>query len=91
MYKYAIARQLAAKKIITNRGEEVGRVVDLLVDEKSGEVEYILTELEKYSRFVKKLPPDVVRDNIVKIPYASVVAVSDVIVVDEGEVVKYLS
>ena len=42
MYKYTIARQLATKRVITNRGDEVGKLVDLLVNETTGEIEYLL-------------------------------------------------
>ncbi|MBI5553862.1 MAG: PRC-barrel domain-containing protein [Candidatus Diapherotrites archaeon] len=81
MYKYTIARQLAAKRVITNRGEEVGRLSDLMVSENTGEIEALLVELDRESKFGKAATTQA--DRLVSIPYASVTAVSDVFIVDE--------
>ena len=83
MYKYTIARQLATKKVITNRGDEVGKLSDLMIDEASGEIEYLLVELDRESKFIKK---EEGKDRIIKIPYSAVTAVSDVFIVDEREI-----
>lgn len=83
MYKYTIARQLATKKVITNRGDEVGKLSDLLIDQNSGEIEHLLVELDRESKFIKKTSS---RDRIIKIPYSAVTAVSDVFIVDEREI-----
>jgi len=85
MYKYTIARQLATKKVITNRGDEVGKLSDLLVDETSGDIEHLLVELDRDSKFIKKVGA---RDRIIKIPYSAVTAVSDVFIVDEREITE---
>ncbi len=82
MYKYTIARQLATKKVITNRGDEVGKLSDLVVDEASGNIEGLLVELDKDSRVAKKINT---RDKVVTVPYSAVTAVSDVFIVDERE------
>lgn len=82
MYKYAIARQLATKKLITNRGDNIGRLVDLMVNEVSGEIEALLVEVDPTSKVVKQLD---VQGNLLEIPYKCVVAVSDVFVIDEKE------
>ncbi len=83
MYKYTIARQLATKKVITNRGEEVGKLSDLLVNEQTGEIEHLMVELDRDSKFLKKLNP---KERVVQIPYSAVTAVSDVFIVDEREI-----
>lgn len=83
MYKYTIARQLATKKVITNRGDEVGKLSDLMINEGSGEIEHLLVELDRESKFIKKAEG---RDRIIKIPYSAVTAVSDVFIVDEREI-----
>ncbi len=44
MVKYAIAKQLAGKRIITTDGEDLGRVIDLFLDEVTGKLETILLE-----------------------------------------------
>ncbi len=85
MYKYTIARQLASKRVITNRGDEVGKLVDIVVSEIGGDVEYLVVEVDRTSRLLSKLGKV---DKLVEIPYASVTAVSDVFIVDEREILE---
>ena len=85
MYKYTIARQLATKKVITNRGDEVGKLSDLLVNEISGDIEYLLVEVDRDSKVIKKLGKN---DRVIQIPYSAVTAVSDVFIVDERELAQ---
>ena len=82
MYKYTIARQLATKRVITNRGDEVGKLVDLLVDERTGSIEHLLVEVDRDSKVAKKIEA---KDRVIEIPYSAVTAVSDVFIVDERE------
>lgn len=83
MYKYTIARQLATKRVITNRGDEVGKLTDLLVNEVSGEIEHLVVELDRESKLAKKVG---VKERSINIPYSAVTAVSDVFIVDEREI-----
>ena len=85
MYKYTIARQLATKRVITNRGDEVGKLSDLLVNEVSGELEYLLVEADRDSKVVQRVRSG---DRVLKIPFSAVTAVSDVFIVDERELEK---
>jgi len=85
MYKYTIARQLATKRVITNRGDEVGKLVDLLVNETTGEIEYLLVEIDKESKVIKRIGS---HEKQLQIPYSAVTAVSDVFIVDERELAK---
>lgn len=85
MYKYTIARQLATKRVITNRGDEVGKLIDLLVNETTGEIEYLLVEIDKDSKVTKRMGS---HERTIQIPYSAVTAVSDVFIVDERELVK---
>ena len=82
MYKYTIARQLATKRVITNRGDEVGKLSDLLINERTGEIEKLLIELDRNSKIVKKINA---KDKIIEVSYSAVTAVSDVFIVDERE------
>ena len=84
MYKYTIARQLATKRVITNRGDEVGKLVDLLVNEVTGDIELLLIEVDRESKLAKRITST---DRVVEVPYSAVTAVSDVFIVDEREVV----
>ena len=83
MYKYTIARQLATKRVITNRGDEVGKLVDLLIEESSGDIEALLVEVDRDSKIAKKVEA---KDRIIEVPYSAVTAVSDVFIVDEREI-----
>ena len=83
MYKYTIARQLATKRVITNRGEEVGKLIDLMINETSGEIEHLMVEVDRESKLIKRINP---KERVVEIPYSAVTAVSDVFIVDEREI-----
>ena len=83
MYKYTIARQLATKRVITNRRDEVGKLVDLLVDEQTGTIEHLLVEVDRESKVAKRIDA---KDRIIEVPYSAVTAVSDVFIVDEREI-----
>lgn len=85
MYKYTIARQLATKRVITNRGEEVGRLTDILVNEVTGDLEALIVELDRTSKLAKKLN---VAEPMIEIPYSAVTAVSDVFIIDERELIE---
>ena len=85
MYKYTIARQLATKRVITNRGDEVGKLDDLLVNETTGEIEYLLVEVDRESKVIKRIGS---HEKQLQIPYSAVTAVSDVFIVDERELAK---
>jgi len=80
MTKYLIARQLSGKKLVTNEGEDFGRLVDIAVNEVSGRIENIVVEPNPDSTLANKLRKD---DGMVHIPYESVLAVGDFIIVEK--------
>lgn len=82
MYKYTIARQLATKRVITNRGDEVGKLTDLMIDENTGEIESLMVEVDRDSKVLKHAGA---KDRNIQIPFSAVTAVSDVFIVDERE------
>jgi len=85
MYKYTIARQLASKRVITNRGDEIGKLSDLVISEIGGDIESLVVEVDKNSKVLansKKV------GKTIEIPYSAVTAVSDVFIVDERELVE---
>lgn len=79
MTKYLIARQLSGKKIVSTDGEDVGRLVDLEIDELSGKIDTLVVEPNPESTVVSKLKKS---DAMVHINYGSVLAVKDFILVD---------
>lgn len=80
--KFAIAKQLGGKRVITNKGEEIGRLSDIQIDEKSGDLEVFLIEPAEESKFAQGLPRT--EEEFVAVPFKAIFAVSDVIVVDEN-------
>ncbi|MBS3069079.1 PRC-barrel domain-containing protein [Candidatus Micrarchaeota archaeon] len=83
MVKIVLAKQLAGKKIITNDGEEVGKLVDLEVSESTGKIENMLVEPNLDNPNTRKLSKE---DGLVVISYNSVLAASDHIIVDKKAV-----
>jgi len=88
MYKYTIARQLASKRVITNRGDEVGKLSDIVVSEVGGNIEFLVVEVDRTSRVLSKLSKV---DKVIEIPYSAVTAVSDVFIVDERELLEEMN
>lgn len=80
MAKYLIARQLSGKKIITNDGEDFGRLVDVNINEVTGKVENLVIEANPDSENANKLRKD---DGMVNIPYEAVTAVGDFIIIEK--------
>jgi len=83
MVKVVIAKQLAGKKIITNDGEELGRLIDLEVAENSGKITSLLVEPNLDNPTSRRLNKE---DGLIIIPYSSVLAASDHIIVDKKTV-----
>lgn len=79
--KFAIAKQLGGKRVITNKGEEIGRLSDIQINEKTGDLEFFLVEPAADSKFAASLPQD---DGYIMIPFKAIFAVSDVIIIDES-------
>lgn len=80
MPKYLIARQLSGKKLVTNEGEDFGRLVDLEVNEVTGKIEALLVEGNPDSGLATKMKKD---DGMMHVPYESVLAVGDYIIVEK--------
>jgi sporulation protein YlmC with PRC-barrel domain len=79
MAKYVIAEQLIGKEVMTNDGIDLGRFLDAEVNEVTGKLTGIILEPNSDSAFIKKLD---VKEGKLKVPYASVMAVNDFIVID---------
>lgn len=80
MVKFAIAKQLAGKRIITTDGEELGRVIDLYLNELTGKIESVLVEPNPDSTLAMHAAKE--GGGLITVPYGSVLDVKDVMVVD---------
>ena len=79
MVKYVIAEQLIGKKVVTNDGFELGRFLDIELNELTGKLVSLILEPNNDNAYVKKLD---VKDGKLKVPYTSVLAVNDFIIID---------
>ena len=82
MVKYIIAKQLVGKLVMTADGYELGRFVDAEISEVTGKINTILVEPSLDGGLASKVKVD---GGIVRVPYTSVRAVNDFIVVDRRE------
>ena len=80
MVKFAIAKQMAGKRIITTDGEELGRIIDLYVNELTGKIESVVVEPNPESSLATRAKKD--GSGVVSLPYSSVLDVKDVMVMD---------
>ena len=83
MVKFIIAKQLVGKKVITSDGFDLGRFIDAEVSEVTGKLSQIVVEPNLDSTLAAKVKSD---DGQIKVPYNSVLAVNDYIVVDRKSI-----
>jgi sporulation protein YlmC with PRC-barrel domain len=82
--QYIIARQLSGKKMITNDGEDFGRLVDININELTGKIEHLIVEPNPDSESAAKMKKE---DGMVHVPYESVTAVGDYVIVEKRNLV----
>jgi sporulation protein YlmC with PRC-barrel domain len=80
MAKYLIARQLSGKKVVTNDGEDFGRLVDIDVNEISGKIEKLMVEPNPDSSIASKMEK---MDGMIGLNFDSVLAVGDFVIVEK--------
>ncbi|OIO21199.1 photosystem reaction center subunit H [Candidatus Micrarchaeota archaeon CG11_big_fil_rev_8_21_14_0_20_47_5] len=83
MGKFVIAKQLAGKRIITNDGEDLGKLVDITVNESSGKLESLLFEPNLDNPTARKLKRE---EGLARVPYEAVLAASDHMIIDKKHV-----
>lgn len=88
MAKLVIAKQLAGKKVVASDGEEIGKLVDIYIEETTGKLEVLLCEPNPDSPTARNLKSD---GGLVSVPYNAVLAISDFIIVDKRAVSKSTS
>ena len=80
MAKFSLARQLTGKKVITNEGEEFGRLVDVNINETDGKIEELVVEPNPESKMAESLMGD---EGYILCPYDCVLAVGDFVIVEK--------
>lgn len=84
MAKYLIARQLSGKRIVTNDGEEFGKLIDVDIDEVSGKIEFLVVEPNLDHPLSERLQRG--EDGNVLVPYEAVMAVGDYVLIDRKHI-----
>ncbi len=74
-----LMKQLRGMKVITDRGLELGKVEDLLIDEGSGKVSHICVKPASSGMF-RSIPKD---KGQLLIPYSAVLAVREFMIISE--------
>lgn len=77
--KYVNAKQLEGKKVVVSDGSLLGKLVDIEVDEVTGKLLNLFIEPDPDSELASRLEK---QEGMIKVPYASVNAVGDFIIVD---------
>lgn len=80
MAKLIIAKQLAGKKVVSNDGEELGKIIDMAIEEGTGKLVDLMVEPNPDSITVRQMKKE---EGLVLIPYNAVLAVSDFIIIDK--------
>ncbi len=81
--KFVIAKQLAGKLLVTNDGEGIGRLVDLVVNEVTGKITTLVADPNPDSTLARRMKKE---DGMLSVPYSAVLAVSDFIILDKKAV-----
>jgi sporulation protein YlmC with PRC-barrel domain len=77
--KYVNAKQLEGKKVIVSDGSALGKLIDIDVDEITGKILHLFVEPDPDSQLATRLEKE---EGLLKIPYSSVDAVGDYIIVN---------
>jgi sporulation protein YlmC with PRC-barrel domain len=80
MGKYTLARQLSGKKVITNDGEEFGRLVDVNINELTGKIEELIVEPNPDNKAAEDMRQE---DGLLSCPYDCVLAVGDFVIIEK--------
>lgn len=76
----ALASNLRDRKVLTDRGLRVGRIFDIIADENDGRLETLVIEPES-QEITQEISVD--EDGNALLPFSSVVAIKDYIIVSE--------
>ncbi|MBT3405879.1 hypothetical protein HN419_01805 [Candidatus Woesearchaeota archaeon] len=78
------SKQLIGKTVVSKTGKKFGEVGDIVFETRSGELIHLL--LTNPTVYVEKLDLEKDKDNNLLIPFSSVIAVGDFLVVAEEDI-----
>lgn len=79
------SKQLIGKTVVSKSGKKFGEVGDIIFETKSGELIHLV--LKNPSPYIEKLELEKNKDGEILIPYHSVIATGDFMVVAEEDLV----
>lgn len=79
------ARQLMGKTVVTKSGKKFGEVGNLVFEQRTGELIHLL--LRNLTSYAEGLELDRDPNGSIVIPFSSVIAVGDFVVVEEDDII----
>lgn len=79
------SKQLIGKTVVSKSGKRFGEVGDVVFETKSGELIHVV--LKNPTQYVEKLELEKAKDGQLLIPFSSVIAMGDFLVVSEEDIV----
>lgn len=79
------SKQLIGKTVVSKSGKRFGEVGDVVFETKSGELIHVV--LKNPTQYVEKLELEKGKDGMLLIPFSSVIAMGDFLVVSEEDIV----
>ncbi|MBI2106800.1 PRC-barrel domain-containing protein [Candidatus Woesearchaeota archaeon] len=79
------SKQLLGKTIVSKTGKKFGEAADIEFEMKTGEIIHIL--LKNPTGYCEGLELEKNKDNLLMVPFSSVIAIGDYIVIAEEEVI----
>ena len=79
------SKQLIGKTVVSKSGKRFGEVGDIILETKSGELIHVV--LKNPTQYVEKLELEKGKDGQLLIPFSSVIAMGDFLVVSEEDIV----
>lgn len=79
------SKQLIGKTVVSKTGKRFGEIGDLVFETKSGEIIHII--LVNPTSYAEKLELEKTKDGNILIPFSTVIAIGDFVVVAEEDII----
>jgi sporulation protein YlmC with PRC-barrel domain len=80
-----MARQLIGKTVVSKTGKKLGEVGDIIFETKTGELIHLV--LVNPTPYIEKLELEKDKEGNILIPYSSLVAIGDFMVIAEEDII----
>jgi sporulation protein YlmC with PRC-barrel domain len=79
------SKQLIGKTVVSKTGKRFGEVGDIIFETRSGELIHMI--LKNPTPYAEKLELEKDKDNNILVPFSSVIAVGDYMVISEEDII----